>query len=270
MEGATRISLRKVTIFAAFIILLIALVYFAAFRGSGMPTGAFALAKDVESSIDSKNFDKLFSKLSPDAISTGSNSSFAKRLSARFADAKIDLVEVFRKDSDSAYAIYNLTKGNQTELITLDFQKGKTWFLNSFSDLAKCEDECSAADYPMCDVKNHVVCKDTNNDGCTERISTACPVACSSTGCTDTPENFILKPFDTITAFPVKVQLLDIAEDDKSATFDVANDIYEIKKGLTETIANLKITVIGIDKKLKKVSINVKSATSTDSGNSTG
>ncbi|MBI4095801.1 MAG: hypothetical protein HY438_03005 [DPANN group archaeon] len=269
MEGATRISPRKVTIFAAFVILLVALVYFAAFHGPGMPTGAFALAKDVESSIDSKNFDKIFSKLSPDVIKAGSNSSFAKRLSARFEDTKIDFVEVFKKDSDEAFAVYNLTKGNQTELITLEFQKGKTWFLNSFSDLAKCEDDCAAADYPMCDGKNHVACKDTNNDGCTERISTVCPVACSSTGCTNTPENFILKPYDTITAFPVRVQLLDIAEDDKSATFDIANDIFEIKKGSTETIANLKITATGIDKKLKKVSVNIKSAVITDSGNNT-
>ncbi|MBI2041135.1 MAG: hypothetical protein HYT16_03450 [DPANN group archaeon] len=270
MEGATRISPRKVTIFIALIVLIVAAVYFAAFRGAGTPTGAFALARDVESSIDTKHFNNVFSKLSPDTIKTGSNSSFVKRLSVRFADAKIDLVDVFRKDSDEAYAVYQLTAGNKTELITLEFQKGKTWFLTTFSDFAKCEDECAAADYPMCDGKNHIVCKDTNNDGCTERVTTVCEVACSESGCTNTLENFILKPYDTITAFPVRVQLLDIAEDDKSATFDVANDIYEIKKGSTETIANLKITVTGIDKKLKKVSVNIKSATITDSGNSTG
>ncbi len=269
MEGATRISPKKVAIFAAFAILIIVFVYFAAFRGSGMPTGAFALAKDVESSIDTKHFDQIFSRLSPDTIKAGSNSSFVKRLSEKFVDAKLDLVDVFKKDSDEAYAIYELKTGNKTELITLEFRKGRTWFLTTFSELAGCENECSAADYPTCDGKNHIECKDTNSDGCTERISTACPVACSESGCTNTPENFILKPFDTITALAAKVQLLDIAEDDMSATFDIANDIYEIKKGSTETISNMKITITGIDKKLKKVSVNIKSATSTSSENST-
>ncbi len=267
-EVITRLSPRKISIFTAFVIMLIALAYFAS-HGTGTPTGAFVLAKDVETSIDAKHFDKVFAELSPDTVKSGSNSSFTKRLSEKFADAKIDLVDVFKKDSNNAYAIYNISKDNKTELITIEFQKGKTWFITSFSDFAKCENECNVVDYPVCESNDHVLCKDTNNDGCTERVVTHCDVACTSYGCSNTPENFILKPYDTITAFPKRVQLLTIDEENKAATFDIGNNIYEIQKGSSEVIGNLQITLTGADYKLKKVGINIKQTRSTSPENNT-
>ena len=143
-------------------------------------SSAEAIVTGFAASIEDMNYTFAYNQLSSEIQKAGSEPAFAARLAEKFGGEKFELKKLVLEKS-TGYAILFMEKSKEYVTLPLIKENGE-WKINYFGQESKCTNKCTMG--LSCSGNKTVLdCKDTNNDGCTDEVFTACEFECSGGKC---------------------------------------------------------------------------------------
>ena len=233
---------------------IVVLAIFGVWKISNISFGssAEAIVTGFAASIEDMNYTFAYNQLSSEIQKAGSEPAFAARLAEKFGGEKFELKKLVLEKS-TGYAILFMEKSKEYVTLPLIKENGE-WKINYFGQESKCTNKCTMG--LSCSGNKTVLdCKDTNNDGCTDEVFTACEFECSGGKCLTRQSSYTLAIGGSIMNFKNKIMLIDTDSTTDEATLQIGDDIFVVKKSETKTSKGTIVTLTDVAK--DKVSIRV-------------